>query len=295
MERQISINEISNILGIDYLGEDHIINGLNLCNRESLYKKVISYVTSEKYINTVSENLSISSLFVTNELYETYKNINRDIVFFITETPEVDFYRLHDYLYNNLDFYNKFNFISKIGVNCFIHPTAFIDDGVIIGDNVTVGPKSIVKRGSIIENNVTIGCNSVVGSEGFQVIQINGTPTAIRHVGGTHIHTNVFIGDNTTVCNSLLEGTTTVGENTKIDNLVHVAHNCNVGKNVVITAGAILCGSSVLEDGAWIGVNSSILNNVVVGKSALIGIGSVVTRNVSDNTLAFGVPAKEKK
>jgi UDP-3-O-[3-hydroxymyristoyl] glucosamine N-acyltransferase len=196
-------------------------------------------------------------------------------------------------LYYKTDFYDHFTFESVIGQNCRIHPTAFIDKGVIIGDYVTVGAKSVINRGSRIGYNTTIGCGSIIGSEGFQVLRFNGIPTNIKHAGETHIGTNVYIGDNTTVCTSLFEGATVVGENTKIDNLVYIAHNCSVGKNIVITAGTMLCGSSMLKDFSWIGVNSSVLNRITIGENALIGSGSVVTRDVPDNRLVYGVPAKE--
>jgi len=79
-----------------------------------------------------------------------------------------------------------------------------------------------------------------------------------------------------------------------IDNLVHIAHNVYVGEGAVITAGTILCGSSIVEDDAWIGVNTSVLNKVNIGCNSKIGIGSVVTRDVPQNSLAYGVPAKVK-
>lgn len=294
MERIISLSEVSRILGIDYIGENQRITGLNLCNRKSSYNGIISYVTSNKYVKAIKENKSINTLILNKEDYEFYKNIDRQLSFLIVKYPEIVFYELHQYLYYQTTFYDHYKFTSTIGENCDIHKTAYIESGVIIGNNVIIGANSIVKKGSIIGNDVRIGCNSVIGSEGFQLIRIKGIPVLAKHVGGTQINNGVWIGDNTNICNSLFEGVTLIDVNAKIDNLVHVAHNCYVGKNVVITAGTVLCGSSTLEDASWIGVNSSILNNVVIGKNSTIGIGSVVTRNIGNNKIAFGVPAKSK-
>ncbi len=83
-------------------------------------------------------------------------------------------------------------------------------------------------------------------------------------------------------------------KNTKIDNLVYVGHNVFIGDNAVITAGTMLCGSCVVENQAWIGVNTSILNRVVVGENSKVGMGSVVTHNVPAATLVYGVPARIK-
>jgi UDP-3-O-[3-hydroxymyristoyl] glucosamine N-acyltransferase len=166
----------------------------------------------------------------------------------------------------------------------------------VVGDNVTIGAGSVVKRGSIIDDNTIIGCNTIIGSEGFQLVTESGrTPMHITHVGRCHICSNVYIGDNTCVCNSLFEGETYVGAGTKIDNLVHVAHNIFIGQNAVITAGCILSGSSVIEDEAWIGPNASILNRVVVGTGAKVGIGAVVIKGVAPYTTVFGNPAKVLK
>ena len=77
-----------------------------------------------------------------------------------------------------------------------------------------------------------------------------------------------------------------------IDNLAYVGHNVRIGENAVVTAGTILCGSATVEDGAWVGSNSSVLNRVTVGSGAMVGIGSVVTRDIPKDALAYGVPAR---
>ena len=82
-------------------------------------------------------------------------------------------------------------------------------------------------------------------------------------------------------------------ENVKIDNHVHVGHNLRIEKNAVITAQVTLCGSAVIEEGAWIAPNSSIINRVVIGKYSKVGLGSVVTKDVAPYSTVYGVPAKE--
>lgn len=298
MTRSISNYELAKFINAEILGSDEaIINGLNLCNRTTEYQNILSYVESDKYINAVRTNLSIKSLLLRKTDLPLYMNsIQRtDVTFLISNNPEIDFYTIHNGLIMTNDFYEDYNFIPKIGQNCLIHSSAILYDGIVLGDNVTIGANSVIKKGTIIGNNVTIGCNSVIGSEGFQIIKNKGVPMHVKHLGRTQICDNVYVGDNTDICNSLFEGVTFIGENSKIDNLVHVAHNCYIGNNVVITAGTILCGSSILHEGSWIGVNSSVLNRVKIGENAIIGIGSVVTRDIPSNTLAFGVPAKVKE
>ena len=186
-----------------------------------------------------------------------------------------------------------YDFEPVIGKECRIAETAVVEKGVVIGNHVTIGHNTVVRSGSVIEDNTTIGCNTTIGSEGFQLITDgSNAPMHITHVGRCHICSNVYIGDNTCICNSLFEGETYVGEGAKIDNLVHIAHNLYIGKGAVITAHVITCGSSIIEDGAWIAPNSSILNRVTIGKGAKVGLGSVVTRDVAPYTVVYGSPAK---
>lgn len=295
MRREFNIRNLINIDDVSILGNDVLIDGLNLSNRNTEFKSILSYATNEKYVENVKSNKSISALVIPEELVDFYNsNIDRKVTYIAAKQPEMFFYRIHKYLYDKTDFYDKFDFVSKVGQSCNIHKSVVINPGVIIGNNVTIGANSVINKGSVIEDGAYIGCNTTIGSEGFQIIDFEDHRENIKHVGGTLIKKNAYIGDNTAICNSLFEGNTIIEENARVDNLVHVAHNCYVGKSAILTAGVILCGSSIIEDDAWVGVNSSVLNNVVIGKRSKLGIGSVATRSVPDDKLAYGVPAKVK-
>lgn len=292
INEMISYTKWNELLGND-LSE---IEGLNFCNRKSQKKTILSYATSEKYAQHVKQNKAILAIIVPIDVHD-YDFIveQRNGCVIYSENPEKSFYEIHEELCNRNDFYEKYDFPKIVGKNCNIHPSAVIDDGVIIGDNVTIGALSVVKAGSIIDNGVKIGSNSVIGSEGFQVLTFEeDEPMHITHKGRTHLCDNVCIGDCTCIGNSLFEGETYIGKGTKIDNLVYIAHNLFIGERAIICAGVKLCGSSVVEKGAWIAPNCSILNKVTIGEKAKIGLGSVVVRDVPANSLAYGVPAKIK-
>ncbi len=290
------LQETQELEGVSIIGnEEVVIDGLNLCNRNTTKKSILSFAVSDRYKDLVANAGNIMALVVSSSNIIDYEKIMqiRNGSLIVSENPEVDFYKIHEFLNVNTDFYDKFDFPAQIGQRCKIDKTAVIDDGVIIGNNVTIGASTVVKRGSIIEDNTVIGCNTVIGSEGFQVIEIKDTtPLHITHVGRCHICSDVYIGDNTCICNSLFEGETYIGRGSKIDNLVHVGHNLYVGENAVITAHVILCGSAQVEGGVWIAPNASILNGVVVGYGAKVGLGSVVTRNVEPYSVVYGSPAK---
>lgn len=296
MQRKILLSQICNDLKLSYTGSDIQIDGLNLGNRNSIHKNILSFVESSKFIEYVCKNEAVKAIIIREELLHVFNEElqDRNITCIISEEPENMFYNIHDYLYYETNFYEKKYFESIVGENCNIHPSAIIENGVIIGSDVIIGANSVVRSGTIIKNRCKIGSNSVVGSEGFQIIRVKGINRKIIHCGGVLLEEGACVGDNTDIANALFEGATYIGKNAMIDNLVHVGHNGYVGDNAVITAGTILCGSSIVESGAWIGVNSSVLNRVTVGIDSKIGIGSVVTRDVPNESLAYGVPAKVK-
>lgn len=274
------------------------IDGVNLCNRDTEHTNIISYAASDKYVDIVKRAVSVKVLVINERDISAYKNIlfQRNGTVIVTDNPETYFYALHEFLYDKTEFYHKFDFISQIGEKCKIAESAVIEKGVIIGNNVIIGANTVVKHGSVIEDDVIIGCNTIIGSEGFQVlVDSSNPPIHVTHVGGCYISKNVHIGDNTCICNSLFEGKTFIGENVKIDNLVYVAHNNYIGKNAVITAQVVLCGSTRVEEGAWIAPNSSIINRVTIGAYSKVGMGSVVTKDVEPNTVVFGNPARKHK
>lgn len=296
MKRNIGIGHICKELNLKFTGPDVDIETLALCNRTIQHKSALSYVTNDKYEKVVFDNNAIKCLVVSTEnmiVYDKlFENLNRSMTYIISSNPETTFYYIHDFLIDKTDFYSNSHEPAQIGLNCRIADTAIIKAGAVIGNNVEIGENSIIKSNTIIEDNVIIGCNSVIGAEGFQVIQSDGKNSKIRHCGGTLVCEDAFIGDNSTICNTLFEGYTYIGRNAMIDNLVHVGHNGYVGDGAVVTAGVILCGSAIIEAGAWIGVNSSVLNRVVIGENSKIGIASVVTRDIAPGMVAYGSPAK---
>lgn len=137
--------------------------------------------------------------------------------------------------------------------------------------------------------NIGIGPYSVIGKDGFGYL--NGR--RIPHIGGVLLGDNVEIGSNCTIDRAKLE-LTVIGAGTKIDNLVHIAHNCIIGKNNIICAGAILGGSVTTGDNCFIGLNATIKDHVRLGNNVTVGCGANVIRDVPDGQTVVGNPAKDK-
>lgn len=140
---------------------------------------------------------------------------------------------------------------------------------------------------------VTIGPNTVIGKSGFGYTrQEDGTWVEKEHNFGVLIGDNVDIGANVCIDRGSWRDTV-IGDGTKIDNLVHVAHNVHIGKNCLIVAGSILGGSVNIEDGVWVGMGARINQRLTIGSGAFIGSGAVVTKDVPSGRVFAGVPARD--
>lgn len=293
--RYISLDEIASLLKLDLIGKNLIINGLNLCNVKSVYDSIVSYSTNNIFTKKALANKFVKAMFILendfNKLTEKEKSGKS---FFIVEYPETMFYRLHDLLIKSKIFYDNKGLTNQISKTAIIHSSVILEDNIKIGNNTIIGPYSVIKKNSIIGNNVIINSNVEIGTEGFQVIyDEKNRPYLIKHVGGVKINDNVSIGSNSTICNSLFEGYTKIGKNTKIDCHVHIAHNCEVGNNTVIVDGSILLGTVKIKNNVWVGPNTVIMNKVIIDDSSYLGASSLVGKNVDKKTKVFGVPARK--
>jgi UDP-3-O-[3-hydroxymyristoyl] glucosamine N-acyltransferase len=131
-----------------------------------------------------------------------------------------------------------------------------------------------------------------IGNEGFGFERDEkGVPIRMPHFGNVVIEKNVELGSFVAIDRAVM-GSTFIGENTKIDNHVHIAHGAQIGKNCLIVAGAVIGGSAEIGDNCFIGMNASIKNKIKIGKGVTIGAGAVVVKEVPDGWTVIGNPAR---
>src|SRR5688572_20198764 len=151
--------------------------------------------------------------------------------------------------------------------------------------------------GDIIHKQTYIDSTAVIGKSGFGYVRDeNNKLVPMPHAGNVVIEKGVMIGAQTCIDRAVVDSTI-IGEGTKIDNLVHIAHGAKVGKHCLIVAGAVLGGSCEIGDYSYIGMGALIKNKIKVGKNCMIGMGAVVTKDVPDGETWIGNPARkmEKK
>lgn len=201
-------------------------------------------------------------------------------------------------------FYGGSRDVPPVGKYTYIGPDVVLGNNVKIGHNctldgeITIGDNTIIWNNVSIVNRVTIGSNSeiqsgcVIGHDGFGYTEDeNHVKKMVKHYGGVTIGNSVLISSNVCVVRGTIDDTV-IGDGSKIDNLSHVAHNCILGENVALAFPCFLGGSSKIERNGYI-AGGIIRNQCTVHENGFVGMGAVVTKDVSKGTIVIGNPAKE--
>lgn len=182
-----------------------------------------------------------------------------------------------------------------IGDNCKIYTQIFIGRDSIIGDNCTINPGVKIYNRTHIGNRVTIHANTVIGSDGFGFApQADGTYNKIAQIGNVVIEDDVEIGANTTIDRATM-GSTFIRKGAKLDNLIQIAHNVDVGAHAVVAAQTGISGSTKLGERSVIGGQVGIAGHLVLGKGTQIGAQAGINFNTEENKQWHGSPAQPLK
>jgi UDP-3-O-[3-hydroxymyristoyl] glucosamine N-acyltransferase len=198
---------------------------------------------------------------------------------------------------------------AQIGADPFIGATAYIDDEAIVGDNCKIYPQVFVGKGAIVGNNTVLfpgvkiydGCKvganciihagTVIGSDGFGFAPIGNTYAKIPQVGNVVIEDDVEIGANCTIDRATM-GSTFIRHGVKLDNLIQVAHNAEIGANTVIAAQAGISGSTRIGENCQIGGQAGFVGHISIANRSGIGAQAGVTKAIEEpGTNWIGSPA----
>jgi UDP-3-O-[3-hydroxymyristoyl] glucosamine N-acyltransferase len=187
----------------------------------------------------------------------------------------------------------------EIGLGSSVGPGVVIGDGVRIGKDCNILARVTIYPGVVIGDRVVVQAGAVLGSTGFGYARNGRTGEYLifPQQGRLYVDDDVEVGANTTIDRGAL-GDTRIGRGTKIDNLVHIGHNCLIGKNVVIAAQTGISGSSVVEDGAILGGQVGIGEHATVGKGVILGGGAGVLSGKKmrgEGEVFWGRPARPLK
>ena len=264
--------------------KDKDFNFLGLTAEEYKGKRVLTFLNDIKYLKEVEQNKTIVGIITNEEVAKELLNTNYGIL--VVDNPKKEFFLLHNKLVQE-NFYYKMK-ENKISSKVIISEKAnigknniVIEDDVVIEDNVTIYPNVTIKSGSIIKSG------TVLGAEGFQYSKFGEKLIKVQSIGELIIEENVVIQNNCVIDKGVFDKTI-IGKNSKIYNLVHIAHDSKIGENTLITAGVIICGRAKIGENSYLGPNCTVKNGLTLGKNSKVSMGAVVTKNVDDNETVTG-------
>ena len=244
-------------------------------------KKEFTHLLPKNCIKIYSKNILLLTAIITEKFYPDS----------IIDANNYDLETI-DKRFKNIFFGKN----TLIGSNVLIGEKTKIGHNTIIEKNVTIGKNcfigsNVVIRNSIIEDNVHILDGAIIGKKGFGFIPIKFNNYKYPHVGYVHIKKNSEIG----CCSTIDRGSmsvTMIGENTYLDNQVHIGHNVKIGNNCIIAGQVGIAGSSIIGDNVMIGGQAGISGHIKIGNNVKIGGGSGVIKDIPDNSKVMGYPAK---
>ena len=247
------------------------------------YKNLINYLpVGCKPICVDNVLLTISE--ITSKFYPD--SINDDFDNTVKKIEEISFENEIKYGHNVLVGNNV-----SIGKNCLIGHNTIIEKNVSIGSNCSIGSNVII-RNTIIEDDVYILDGCIIGKKGFGFFPNNEKNLRYPHIGIVYIGKNSEIGSGTTIDRGSLSNTV-IGQNTFLDNQIHVAHNNKIGNNCIIAGQVGFAGSSTLGNNVMIGGQAGISGHLKIGSNVQIGGGSGVIKDIPDNSKVMGYPSKD--
>jgi UDP-3-O-[3-hydroxymyristoyl] glucosamine N-acyltransferase len=179
---------------------------------------------------------------------------------------------------------------AVIGSNCRLMAGAFVGADARIGNDVTLHPHVVIGGECAIGDRTTIHANAVIGADGFGYRMVAGRHVKVPQLGTVEVGCDVEIGACTTIDRGTF-GATVIGDGTKIDNQVQIAHNCRIGKHNILVSQVGIAGSSSTGDYVVMAGQVGVADHVHVGEKAVVGAKAGITKDVPPNSRMLGAPA----
>ena len=299
------IKELAKKLNVIYEGEDFEVKGISTLQEAS--KDEISFLENPKYIKYL-QTTKAGAVFIKEEFKQS---LPKETFALISENPYLSMAYASKFFVKKLirdkEFETKIEkecFIDKkahIGANTIIKEGTTVLAGAFIGDNVKIGKNCIIYPNVTIYNNTVIGDNckihagAVIGSDGFGYAHTaDGKHIKIYHNGNVILEDDIEIGANSTIDRAVF-GSTIIKSGTIIDNLVQIAHNCEIKENCIIVAQTGISGSSKLGRNVIMGGQSATAGHLEIGDFATIAARGGVTKSIKGGEVYSGFPLMQHK
>jgi UDP-3-O-[3-hydroxymyristoyl] glucosamine N-acyltransferase len=308
---EFSALQIANVLNGTVEGDPSICVS-NLSKIDDARPGTLAFLSNPKYTNFIYSTLAsivvVNNTFIANqtvsatlirvedayasfahllELFNQNKSAKKGIspLAFISKTAKV----------GENAYIGEFVFIGEnvvIGNDVKLYPHVYIGDNTLLGDTCTFLSGVKIYHDTIIGNNCTFHSGVVIGSDGFGFApQSESEYKKLPQVGNVVIEDNVEIGANTTVDRATM-GSTRIGKGVKLDNLIQLGHNVEIGENTIIVAQTGIAGSTRIGKNCMIGGQVGIVGHIVIGDNVKIGAQSGIEHSIKDGEAYLGTPAQ---
>ena len=301
----MTIEEIAEYIGLDYQNDKEII-GLNTLTDSN--ENELTFLENKKYISDL-KNTKAAAVLITKE---NISEVPSGTIALICEEPYLMLARISKLFAPNVvevdgekplvgggtkvmpNVYIGKN--SVVGSDCTIMAGAFIGDNVIIGNNTIIYPNVTVYRDCTIGNDCIIHAGSVIGSDGFGFANTkDGKYIKIYQNGNVAIGNDVEIGANTTIDRAVFKSTI-IEDGVRIDNLVHIGHNCKIGRGSILVAQVGISGSTILNAYVVMGGQSAAAGHLEIAPFTTIAARGGVTKSITEPKKSWaGFPLFEHK
>lgn len=278
---------IKRYLGVECIVHNEVdVDTLGLV-ASNLDKPFCTFVDSPKFIEDVPANAKM--ILTTKEIFEM---ISIDDVHFgicVVDNPRLSFFKLHNALFDSEE-YKRSTFKTVIGNNCNISTLSSIaENNVVIGNNVIIEEFVVIRENTCIGDNCIIRSGAKIGGTDFEFKREGDSIFGVNHYGGVILGKNVEVQYNSGINKALYPwDDTVIGDYTKVDMLVHIAHGVKIGESCMIVANSGIGGRTVIGNNSWIGFASTIKNGLVLGDNVRVNMGAVVTKSVNSGESVTG-------
>jgi len=294
----MTLSAIASILQTSFTGEDIEITRMNTLKDAS--SNEVSFVSNAKYVKDIKDTKA-AAVIISEALAEylpsncvalivenSYLSMAQLSKYFAPPIEEDDLPKAEIGEGSKVSPKAEIAKGTKIGKNCTILAHAYIGTSVLIGDNTVIYPNVTVYRDCVIGNDCIIHANTVIGSDGFGfATDTKGEHTKIYQNGNVIVEDDVEIGSNTSIDRAVF-GSTFVKRGVRIDNLVQVGHNSEVGEYSVLVAQSGIAGSTKLGRNVVMGGQSATAGHLKIAPFTSLAARSGVTNNITESGKTFG-------
>ena len=253
---------------------------------DSPVPRTLTFIDSQRFLPELVHNPNVTGAFCSELLAPELASARPDVVSLVVDDPRFWFYTTQNAVA-----------VARLAAMppSQIHPTAVVAPnsdiaakGVTIGARCRIEPRVVILSGVEIGDDSIVRAGSILGAEGFEHKRTSRGLLSVVHDGVVRIGARVEIGALNAISKGFAYRATTIGDDTRTDNLVHIAHGAQIGRRCLLPAACMIAGSSTVGDDVWIGPAAAVSSQVTVGAGAVVSIGAVVTRDVPAHSRVTG-------